>query len=223
MFTHEEIWTAIDSLAKKCGYSTSGLAKQAGLDPTAFNKSKRLSPDGKPRWPSTESIAKILAVTNMTLVDLLALNDEDENEQSARADIPVISLSLIRKKIEPNWFKTNGRPQPDKHWTRMVFHSSRDIGDPHLFAIEMDSDALEPIYRSGDRLIVSPKATYQPGDRIIVNRPAREGRASSIRQVIRREGNHVFVSSCLPNESDKHEVLEPGPDCLIARIVWVSQ
>ena len=223
MFTHEEIWTAIDSLARKCGYSTSGLAKQAGLDPTAFNKSKRLSPDGKPRWPSTESIAKILAVTNMTLVDLLSLNNEEDVEATqARTDIPVISLSLIRKRIEPNWFKDNGRPQPDQNWTRMVFHSARDIGDPHLFAIEMDSDVLEPIYRSGDRLIISPKATYQPGDRIIVNRPTREGRASSIRQVIRRDGQHVLVTSCLPHETDKQELLHPGPDCLIARIVWVT-
>ena len=57
MYTHRDIWRAIDRLAQTFGYSPSGLAKQAGLDPTSFNKSKRQSADGKPRWPSTESIA----------------------------------------------------------------------------------------------------------------------------------------------------------------------
>lgn len=70
MFTHSEIWNAIDKLAEGKGYSPSGLAKKAGLDPTTFNKSKRLSADGKPRWPSTESISKILTVTGSTLSDL---------------------------------------------------------------------------------------------------------------------------------------------------------
>lgn len=79
MFTHEDIWRGIDRLAGSFGYSPSGLAKQAGLDPTSFNKSKRISPDGKPRWPSTESISKILAVTGATLSDFISLMDaEDE-------------------------------------------------------------------------------------------------------------------------------------------------
>lgn len=71
MFTHSEIWNAIDRLAQDNGYSPSGLAKKAGLDPTTFNKSKRVSADGKPRWPSTESISKILTVTNTKLADFL--------------------------------------------------------------------------------------------------------------------------------------------------------
>lgn len=70
MFTHQDIWQAIDKLAAEKGFSPSGLAKQAGLDPTTFNKSKRTSADGKPRWPSTESIAKILTVTGSSLSDL---------------------------------------------------------------------------------------------------------------------------------------------------------
>ena len=63
MFTHTSIWTAIDRLAQAFGYSTSGLAKKAGLDPTTFNKSKRIGPDGKPRWPSTESLSLVLTVS----------------------------------------------------------------------------------------------------------------------------------------------------------------
>jgi phage repressor protein C with HTH and peptisase S24 domain len=78
MFTHQEIWTAIDRLAEKEGFSPSGLAKEAGLDSTTFNKSKRISKDGKPRWPSTESISKILSVTNSDLSDLQSLINQDK-------------------------------------------------------------------------------------------------------------------------------------------------
>lgn len=72
MFTHTQIWAGLDRLAAQKGYSPSGLAKAAGLDPTSFNKSKRLSPDGKPRWPSTESLAKVLNVTGSTMSDFVA-------------------------------------------------------------------------------------------------------------------------------------------------------
>lgn len=75
MFTHDQIWQGIDRLAESRGYSPSGLAKLAGLDPTSFNKSKRLSPEGKPRWPSTESLSKVLAVTDSTMADFTALID----------------------------------------------------------------------------------------------------------------------------------------------------
>ncbi len=71
MLTHSSIWSAIDALATEHGLSVSGLARRAGLDPTTFNKSKRISRDGKPRWPSTESVAKILNATGATLPDLV--------------------------------------------------------------------------------------------------------------------------------------------------------
>jgi orotate phosphoribosyltransferase len=77
MLSHEDIWNAIDRLAQAFGYSPSGLAKQAGLDPTSFNKSKRTSPDGKPRWPSTESLAKVLAVTGATMSEFIALIESE--------------------------------------------------------------------------------------------------------------------------------------------------
>src|SRR3712207_3634188 len=67
MWSHSSIWGAIDALAARHGLSPSGLAKKAGLDATAFNVSKRHGGDGRPRWPSTESIAKILAATGETV------------------------------------------------------------------------------------------------------------------------------------------------------------
>ena len=61
LLTHAQIWAAIDALAALAGTSPSGLAKRAGLDPTTFNKSKRVTADQRQRWPSTESVAKCLA------------------------------------------------------------------------------------------------------------------------------------------------------------------
>lgn len=73
MFTHEEIWRAIERLAERNGLSTSGLAKKAGLDATTFNRSKRISPEGKPRWPSTESLSRILGATDTSTDQFMQL------------------------------------------------------------------------------------------------------------------------------------------------------
>ena len=58
--THQDVWQAIDNFAVQHQMSCSGLAKFSGLDATTFNKSKRWSKYGQPRWPSTNSIAKKL-------------------------------------------------------------------------------------------------------------------------------------------------------------------
>ncbi len=65
--THSGMWHAIDRLAALMGLSCSGLAKACGLDPTTFNKSKRWSRDGKPRWLSMNTIAKVIAVASATI------------------------------------------------------------------------------------------------------------------------------------------------------------
>src|SRR6188508_3394339 len=90
MLTHAQIWTALDRLAARSGLSPSGLAKKAGLDPTTFNKSKRITPDGRPRWPSTESVSKSLAATGVTMDTFVSLI-----EGSARATraVPLLGLA----------------------------------------------------------------------------------------------------------------------------------
>ncbi len=55
------------------GLSASGLAKKSGLDATSFNKSKRVAPDGHLRWPSTESVAKVLEATGATVDEFISL------------------------------------------------------------------------------------------------------------------------------------------------------
>src|SRR5215470_2509050 len=88
---HLQIWRAIDALAERRGMSASGLARAAGLDPTTFNKSKREAPDGKPRWPSTESVARALAAASADWDDFAALL-AGPSGTSGRA-IPIVGLA----------------------------------------------------------------------------------------------------------------------------------
>lgn len=77
--THQALWNAIEVLAKQKGLTASGLAKQSGLDATTFNKSKQFSPDGTPRWPSCNTIAKIIAATNISVVDFAKICMDADN------------------------------------------------------------------------------------------------------------------------------------------------
>ncbi len=109
MFTHTQVWTGLDRLASSFGYSPSGLAKQAGLDPTSFNKSKRISPDGKPRWPSTESLSKVLAVTGATMSDFTSLIDDEPITLSTQADRKTMARTAARILIETESVLFNAR------------------------------------------------------------------------------------------------------------------
>src|SRR6185503_9059276 len=92
MVTHLQIWRALDALADRHGTSPSGLAKLAGLDPTTFNKSKRGTANGKLRWPSTESLAKVLAATGASLDDFVALTADGIRHGGSRP-VPLIGLA----------------------------------------------------------------------------------------------------------------------------------
>src|SRR5882757_2452136 len=96
MLTHAQIWHALDRLAARSGLSASGLAKKAGLDPTTFNKSKRITPDGRARWPSTESVAKSLAATGTTIDTFVQLIDET-GRSAIKKTVPLIGLTQAGK------------------------------------------------------------------------------------------------------------------------------
>src|ERR1700754_3249654 len=94
MLTHNQIWSAIDALAARNGLSPSGLAKLAGLDPTTFNKSKRGGANGKLRWPSTESLAKVLAAPNTALDDFVSLASSGDGASRTRMrPVPLIGFA----------------------------------------------------------------------------------------------------------------------------------
>ena len=72
IISHSGVWRAIDLLVGQNGLSILELARQDGLDRTAFATSKRLR-DVRPRSPSTESLSRILQMTDSNMLQFSAL------------------------------------------------------------------------------------------------------------------------------------------------------
>src|ERR1700752_899835 len=159
MLTHSDIWNAVDRLAARAGLSASGLAKKGGLDPTTFNKSKRITVEGRPRWPSTESVAKSLQATNTT-VDTFVSLITDRGGASTQA-VPLIGLAEAGS---GGYFDDAGFPV-GKGWDEIAFPA---VNDEHAYALEISGDSMMPAYRDGDVIIVSPAAPIRRGDRVVV-------------------------------------------------------
>ncbi len=82
---HNALWMAITNLAHEKHMSCSHLAKISGLDPTTFNKSKRFSKYGQPRWVSMETVAKVLSSTGTSFTEFAQMIDNcirTENEKT---------------------------------------------------------------------------------------------------------------------------------------------
>jgi phage repressor protein C with HTH and peptisase S24 domain len=210
MLTHAQIWMAIDRLATRSKLSASGLAKRAGLDPTTFNKSKRITPDGRARWPSTESIAKSLAATGATLEQFVALiSDESRPDGNA---VPLIGFAEVGA---GGRFDDNGFPSRGDGWDAIPFPG---VEDTHAYAIEISGDAFLPLYRDGTHLVVSPAAPVRRGDRVIVK--TRDG-GVTVKELRRKTARTLELKSLAPDGADR--MLTSEEVAWVARVVWASQ
>ena len=210
MVTHLQIWRALDTLAARHGLSPSGLARLAGLDPTTFNKSKRGAANGKLRWPSTESLAKVLAATGASLEDFVALTADGIRHGRSRP-VPLIGLAQAG---QAGYFDDAGFPA-GSGWEEIAFP---DLGDDHAYALEISGDSMLPVYRDGDRILVSPSANLRRGDRIAVKTRAGEVMA---KQLSRLTAQHIELRSFNPAYADRSFPM--AEIAFIHRIVWVSQ
>ncbi len=210
MLSHEQIWTAIDRLAERYGFSASGLARRAGLDATSFNRSKRVGPDGRKRWPSTESIAKVLAATGASLDDFLHL--VDSREGPARTMVPLIGLTQAGS---GRLFTDEGMPTGGTGWDEIEFP---DLGGDRAFALEVQGDSMLPLYRDGDVLIVSPTASIRKGDRIVARLSGGEVLTKELR---RRTARTIELASLNPEHEDRTVPL--AEVAWMARVMWVRQ
>jgi len=210
MLTHKGIWQAIDRLAAKYGFSASGLAKKAGLDPTTFNKSKRISREGKPRWPSTESVSKVLDATNASLGEFMGLIGDDAGGGGPYR-IPVIGLAEAGN---AGFFDDAGYPV-GQGWDEVPFP---EIGDPNAYAVEISGESMAPVYRDGDLVVVSPAAQIRRGDRVVVKTVEGEVMA---KQLARKTAKKVELVSLNPEFQPRD--LDMDQIAWMARIVWASQ
>jgi phage repressor protein C with HTH and peptisase S24 domain len=210
MLRHTDIWRAIDRLAERHGTSPSGLARRAGLDATTFNKSKRLTADGKPRWPSTESLAKVLNATGASFGEFLSLVGQGQAGDLGQR-IPVIGYAQAG---DEGYFDDGGFPI-GAGWDELSFPH---IGDPHAYALEVTGDSMEPVYRDGDIIVVSPGGSVRRGDRVVVK--TAEGEVMA-KQLVRQSARRVELASL--NTMHEDRVLNLGDVLWIARIIWASQ
>ena len=208
MLTHGQIWNALDRLAESAGLSPSGLAKKSGLDATTFNRSKRVTIDGRERWPSTESVSKALAATNVS-IDAFArfIDGAPHSEQS----VPLLGFAQAGV---GGYFGDGGFPVGEG-WDVVGLPS---VNDEHAYALEISGDSMKPAYRDGDIIVVSPGAPIRRGDRVVVK--TAEGEVM-VKELRRRTPKSIELQSLNPNHPDRtfaaHEVE------WIARIVWASQ
>jgi phage repressor protein C with HTH and peptisase S24 domain len=214
---HEDIWRALDTLAAENGLSASGLAKRAGLDSTTFNPSKRKMADGRSRWPSTESVAKVLDATGATLEDFTSLVlgaralATGGATRSATRRIPL--LGLVQAGGE-GFFDDGGYPV-GSGWDEV---SLPEIADPNAYALEISGDSMEPVFRDGDLVIVSPAAPIRRGDRVVVRTTRGEVMA---KQLARRSARRIELRSLNPAYQDF--VFDLTEVAWLHRVVWASQ
>ncbi len=212
---HEDIWRAIDTMAAEHGLSPSGLARKAGLDPTSFNLSKRRTGDGRARWPSTESLAKVFLSTGVKLEDFTALvmgaRAMPESRPRARNKIPLIGMAQAGAE---GFFDDGGYPA-GAGWDEVELPSTTDA---NAYALSISGDSMQPVYREGDSIIVSPAAPVRVGDRVV----ARTASGAVMAKLLtRRTASRIELSSLNPAHPDLHF---PTREILwMHRIIWASQ
>ena len=212
MLSHKQIWSAIDTLAEHNGLSVSALARRAGLDPTAFNPSKRLAADGRQRWPSTESVSRILEATGCSLTDFAGLaNGSGTGADTASSAVPLLGSAQAGA---GGYFDDGGFPT-GHGWDVVDLPAA---SARHAYALKIQGESMLPLYRDGDTLIVDPEATVRTGDRVVVK--TRDGEIMA--KVLRKYGPQIIeLASLNPEHADRTF----GMDEIdwIARIVWASQ
>lgn len=217
MWSHESVWGAIDALARRNGLSASALARRAGLDPTALNLSKRRAGDGRPRWPSTESIGKLLDATGATIGEFLGLMpDARQAPTMLRAALAPMTVPLLglAQAGAGGYFDDAGFPVGGG-WDEIPSPLGAVEG---RFALQVAGDSMLPLYRDGDIVIVAPDMVVRKGDRVVVRTLTGEVMAKVLK---RRTARIVEVTSLNPEHPDR--AIPAGEIDWIARIIWASQ
>src|ERR1700749_199389 len=206
--THSQIWSAIDALAARYDMSASGLAKAAGLDPTTFNKSKRGGINGKLRWPSTESVSKILNATGADFEEFTSLVSKSAGRAGYSRVIPLLGMAQA---ANSGYFDEAGFPV-GHGWEEIPFP---EVADEHAYALEITGESLMPVYRDGDRIVVSPATNPRRGDRVVVKTLEGEVMAKLLH---RMTAQRIELRSLNPAHEDRSFAL--NEIVFVHRIIW---
>ncbi len=211
MFSHKQVWAAIDTIAERYGLSASGLAKKSGLDPTSFNPSKRNGPDGRPRWPTTESVANLLNASGASVEEFTDLLTGRKGQPPKRKQLPLLGFAQAGK---GGFFDDSGFPVGNG-WEEIEVPG---VTDATAYALEITGDSMLPVYREGDTIIVSPGATVRKGDRVVVKTADGQVMAKVMqRQTAKTVELASFNTAHVTKTFDMKDV------DWVARIIWASQ
>ncbi len=200
---HEKIWDAVDNLAKRNNLSPSGLAKKAGLDSTTFNKSKRIRPDGKHRFPSLDSIQKITEACNISFEEFYNLSKIKESGESP-SNIPYVELSCLEK----NTNMINAKECSKK----IKFPDNKN----NLYAVEIDKNELD--YQLGTILIVTQNSDIRRNDKTIIRL---KNDSSVLGKFVRRTAKTIELNDLSKAKKDLSIKIDDIKE--INRILWISQ
>ena len=204
MLTHQQVWAAIEALAERHGMTASGLARRSGLDPTTFNRSKRVGNDGRQRWPSTESVAKILEATNVSLDEFLALLRQTSGEETGGFEEPAQAA-----------YGGDAVTCVEVDWSAMDFPGAPRAA---LIMLEVGDDTMLPTYKPGGRLVARKSGKVSAGDRIAV---ATLTGALLVRDVARKARGRLFLQGW--NAAQPDHVLDEAEIDWTAKVLWASQ
>ncbi|SEQ53201.1 Phage repressor protein C, contains Cro/C1-type HTH and peptisase s24 domains [Devosia sp. YR412] len=211
MLSHRAVWDGIDALARRQGISASALAKLAGLDATAFNVSKRVNKEGRQRWPSTESIFKVLEATNESFSTFLAGSGVYLEQDQPNRSVPLLGLAQAGA---GGFFDSAGFPA-GQGWDEIALPAP---GEGGIYALEVTGDSMVPLYREGDRIVVSPTEQVRRGDRVVVKTSEGEVMAKILH---RQTGKQIELHSINPAYAPR--ILDLADVEWVARIIWASQ
>ncbi len=211
MFSHKQVWAAIDTIAERYGLSASGLAKKSGLDPTSFNPSKRHGPDGRPRWPTTESVANLLTASGASVEEFTDLLTGRKGQPPKRKQLPLLGFAQAGK---GGFFDDSGFPAGNG-WEEIEVPG---VTDATAYALEITGDSMLPVYREGDTIIVSPGATVRKGDRVVVK--TADGQVMA--KIMQRQTSKTVELASF-NTAHVTKTLDMKDVDWVARIIWASQ
>lgn len=208
--SHAQLWKAIDGLARHEGISASALARRAGLDATSFNPSKRFGPGEppRPRWPSTESLTRILTATGLSLGEFAALARDAAERPST---VPMLGMAQAG---QDGFFDDAGLPVGDG-WEQTELPRSRES----LLSLRIVGDSMSPLYREGDRVIVDREAQeVRKGDRVVVRTVGGETLAKEVAAITKGTVTLASINPAYaPRTVTRSDIVWMG------RILWVSQ
>ena len=211
MFSHKQVWSAIDTIAERYGFSASGLAKKSGLDPTSFNPSKRTGPDGRPRWPTMESISRVLTAAGAPVEEFMDLLSGRRGQAPRLKQIPMLGFAKAGK---GGFFDDSGFPS-GSGWEEIDVPG---VTDTAAYGLEITGNSMEPVYREGDTIIVSPAATVRKGDRVVV----RTADGQVMAKIMQRQTARTLELASF-NAAHETKVIDMKDVDWMARIIWASQ